>query len=160
MTPPPFLHSYTPDPPDSSLFFRVQSVKENVFSASPSLIFIANKIDLTESRKVTTQEGKELADTLGALYCETSVKENRNIVETIDLLLDSMLKGIKPPPEEKSETSNEEEEEEEPMPEEGMVLAEENDEEPIPKESTKDVTKLPVLGSAQNSYHAHDMCYC
>ncbi len=100
---------------------------------------MANKIDLTDARIVTTSEGEELANTLGAQYCETSVKDNTEIVETINLLLDEILKGIKEedgvqkPPEihHKEVMENDEEEsEEEVQVEEKEPVVEESKEKP------------------------------
>lgn len=54
------------------------------------MILVGNKCDLTESRAVTTEEGNELAASLGVQYFETSAKENINIKQTFDALVDEI----------------------------------------------------------------------
>ena len=54
------------------------------------MILVGNKCDLTESRAVTTDEGQEIADSLGVQYFETSAKDNINIKQTFDALVDEI----------------------------------------------------------------------
>ena len=52
---------------------------------------MGNKCDLTGSdRKVSPEEGKEVAESLGVQYFETSAKENINI----DLMFDALVDEI------------------------------------------------------------------
>ncbi|MHA1293940.1 MAG: GTP-binding protein [Promethearchaeota archaeon] len=44
-----------------------------------TLILVGNKIDLENDRKVSTEDGKALADKLGLTYLETSAKTGENI---------------------------------------------------------------------------------
>ncbi|KAI9496903.1 ras family-domain-containing protein [Zychaea mexicana] len=44
-------------------------------------LLIGNKCDILEDREVTTAEGKELADSLGIPFLETSAKESANVSE-------------------------------------------------------------------------------
>ncbi len=48
------------------------------------LILVGNKMDLSDSREVSTEEGMELAKELGIYYMETSVKSNENIDEVFE----------------------------------------------------------------------------
>ena len=45
------------------------------------IFIVGNKIDLPEKRKVTTQEGKELAEKYGLPFFETSAKTGDNVKE-------------------------------------------------------------------------------
>lgn len=43
------------------------------------IIVVGNKTDLTDLRKVTAEEGQKLAQTLNAMFFETSAKEGTNV---------------------------------------------------------------------------------
>jgi Ras-related protein Rab-8A len=47
-----------------------------------NIVLIGHKCDLTESRRITAEQGKALADENGWLFFETSAKENINVTET------------------------------------------------------------------------------
>ena len=49
---------------------------------SISLCLIGNKCDLEEHRQVTTEEGKSYAESINAIFIETSAKENTGRVTT------------------------------------------------------------------------------
>ena len=48
---------------------------------------IANKIDLTEERKVTKEEGQKMANQYKMKYFETSAKTNINVTEAVESLV-------------------------------------------------------------------------
>ena len=48
------------------------------------LILVGNKVDLDESRKISTDEGMELAKNLGIYYMETSAKTNENVEDVFE----------------------------------------------------------------------------
>ena len=48
------------------------------------LILVGNKVDLKDSREVTTNKGMDLAKELSIYYMETSVKKNENIDEVFE----------------------------------------------------------------------------
>lgn len=54
------------------------------------MILVGNKCDLTENRAVTTEEGNEIAESLGIQYFETSAKDNINVKQTFDALVDEI----------------------------------------------------------------------
>jgi len=64
----------------------VNSIHEH---ADESIIkyLIANKIDLTEERKVTKEEGQKMAQQYKMKYFETSAKSNINVTESIESLV-------------------------------------------------------------------------
>lgn len=51
---------------------------------------VGNKCDLTESRQVTTEDANDIAESLGVQYFETSAKDNINIKQTFDALVDEI----------------------------------------------------------------------
>lgn len=55
-------------------------------------ILIGNKCDLEEKRTVSTQQGKELAETYGMKFIETSAKNNTNVNEAFELLGREIMK--------------------------------------------------------------------
>ena len=52
---------------------------------------MGNKSDLTDKRKVTTEQAQEKASSIGARYFETSTLKNININEVFDSLVDEFL---------------------------------------------------------------------
>ena len=54
------------------------------------MILVGNKCDLSQNRAVTTEEGNEVAESLGIQYFETSAKDNINIKQTFDALVDEI----------------------------------------------------------------------
>ena len=48
------------------------------------LILVGNKVDLDESREISTDEGMELAKNLGIYYMETSAKTNENVEDVFE----------------------------------------------------------------------------
>eukprot|EP01028_Stygiella_incarcerata_P006659 TRINITY_DN2714_c0_g1_i1.p1 TRINITY_DN2714_c0_g1~~TRINITY_DN2714_c0_g1_i1.p1 ORF type:complete len:205 (+),score=50.60 TRINITY_DN2714_c0_g1_i1:84-698(+) len=66
-------------------------------------ILIANKCDLEEERKVSTYEGKDLAEQFGVPFMETSAKTGENVDESFLMLARMVIEaGIVPSQETKS----------------------------------------------------------
>jgi len=67
---------------------------EEIKNASPtiSLILVGNKIDLIDERKVSTEQGQDLAQRLGLTYIETSAKTGENINDAFKMLALQMIK--------------------------------------------------------------------
>jgi len=55
-------------------------------SDNVSRILCGNKSDLEDSRQVSTDEGKELADTYNIRFIESSAKDNANVEEAFTLM--------------------------------------------------------------------------
>ena len=55
-------------------------------SDNVSKIMCGNKSDLEDSRQVSTDEGKELADTYNIRFIESSAKDNSNVEEAFTLM--------------------------------------------------------------------------
>lgn len=52
------------------------------------LVLVGNKSDLTQQRVIQLDRAQETADQLGVQYFETSAKDNINIKEVVDYLVD------------------------------------------------------------------------
>ena len=50
-------------------------------SSYVSFVICGNKTDLSDKRKVSTEEGQSLAESLGCQFIETSAKTNENVNE-------------------------------------------------------------------------------
>ena len=55
---------------------------------------IANKIDLTDERKVTKEEGQKMASQYSMKYFETSAKTNTNITESIESIIKDIYESF------------------------------------------------------------------
>ena len=69
----------------------VSSIREEA-SKDVVVYIVGNKIDNAKNRKVETEEGKELAEELGFPFMETSAKNNINVSETFDDLVERIDK--------------------------------------------------------------------
>ncbi len=73
---------------------NLENWHKEIITASPtiSLILVGNKIDLTEKRQVSTEEGQGLALKLGLTYIETSAKTGENINDAFKMLALQIIK--------------------------------------------------------------------
>ena len=69
----------------------ISQIREET-SQNVVIYLIGNKIDMKEERKVSTEEGKKLADELGLPFMETSAKEGININEVFDDIVERVDK--------------------------------------------------------------------
>ena len=69
----------------------VSSIREEA-SKDVVVYILGNKIDNAKNRKVETEEGKELAEELGFPFMETSAKNNINVSETFEDLVERIDK--------------------------------------------------------------------
>ena len=70
-------------------YCRLTTIKDMSLE-NARIILVGNKSDLSESRAVSTEQGNELAESLGIQYFETSAKDNTNIKQTFDALVDEI----------------------------------------------------------------------
>ncbi len=68
-------------------FFRINQIRE-LSLEDVVLVLVGNKVDLSQQRVVSFEQAKELATSLGVEYFETSAKENTNIIQTVEHLVD------------------------------------------------------------------------
>ena len=82
---------------DEQSFRAVQDwatqIETNGSKTSP-VILVGNKCDLEEERQVTYDQGKKIADQLGFTFFETSAKANISIRETIEKLVDVIMRRM------------------------------------------------------------------
>ena len=57
------------------------------------ILLVGNKQDLAEERKISTDDGKKLAESWGIEYIETSAKNNFNCKEAFDRLAQKIVKS-------------------------------------------------------------------
>ncbi len=62
-----------------------------ITSEDVPIVLVGNKCDMTEERTVTKEDILKKAQSLGTTCIETSTKDNINIKEIFELLLESML---------------------------------------------------------------------
>ena len=67
--------------------YFIPKIKEKCKENIPVLI-IGNKIDMNDNRKVSTEEGKELASKYGFIFNETSSIENLNINDIFRIIIE------------------------------------------------------------------------
>jgi Ras-related protein Rab-1A len=67
---------------------------EKYAKPSTQLILVASKIDLTNRRVVSTEEGAALAEELGVEFIETSALHSHNIDSSFDLMCAELLKSL------------------------------------------------------------------
>ncbi|MHA1951476.1 MAG: GTP-binding protein, partial [Candidatus Thorarchaeota archaeon] len=75
-------------------FLNIEHWKEEAYSnlkREIPLLLVANKIDLEESRVITTKEGEEYAKKNGFLYVESSALTGENVEEAYSTLCRTMI---------------------------------------------------------------------
>lgn len=65
----------------------------HAYCEDPTIILIGNKSDL-EERQVEEKAARDLADTLGIKYFETSAKTGENVAEAVEALLDQVMEQM------------------------------------------------------------------
>ncbi|MFW9826240.1 MAG: GTP-binding protein [Candidatus Thorarchaeota archaeon] len=77
-------------------FDHLEDWFNDIKSISPkiSLILVGNKIDLSEFRVISTEQGEKLAKKLNLSYTETSAKTGENINDAFNMLALQMIKGF------------------------------------------------------------------
>ncbi|KAJ3425916.1 ras-like protein [Anaeramoeba flamelloides] len=78
-----FLLIYAID--SRSSFEQIRKLRDEILQVkdvdSDAIIIVGNKCDLVDERQVSTQEGGDLAKSLGTLFIETSAKDSTNVKE-------------------------------------------------------------------------------
>ena len=76
-----------------SLNSWLTEIKKNA-NQNLSLILVGTNCDLENERKVTYQEGKDFATKNGIKFIEVSAKNNINVKEAFDILLEDILNTL------------------------------------------------------------------
>lgn len=152
MTPPFFLFGL----PKS---FRVKSVKENT-GETTHFILVGNKTDLSEERAVSEEEAKELANSLGLIgYIETSVKDNTNVTEVFEKLVDVITGQPESEPEEGKSEEPPADSETKPATEEGTAEPEKTTAEK-PADSSEEKQDDKVKLESEHRHTRRGWCSC
>jgi len=72
---------------DKNWYIEIKKGSPNI-----SLILVGNKIDLTENRVISREEGESLAEKLQLIYIETSAKTGENINDAFKMLALQIIK--------------------------------------------------------------------
>ena len=65
--------------------FWAESVKQGT-SQLPAFVVVGNKIDRIDERKVPSDNGKEMAEQIGAEFIEVSAKDGTNVKDLLDIV--------------------------------------------------------------------------
>ena len=76
-----------------NLEFWISKLKE--LSGDVPFVILGNKVDKSEAREVSEEEGKKFAANYGVEYIETSAKNDMNVNKAFELLAIKILEGIK-----------------------------------------------------------------
>lgn len=79
-------------------FLNVDNWKDEAFKNLENeipLVLVANKVDLTDSRVVTSKEGMEYAEKNGFIYVESSALTGENVEESYSNLCEKMIRNSK-----------------------------------------------------------------
>ena len=87
------LYNITNREPFDSLNSWLTEIKNNA-NQNLSLILVGTNCDLENERKVTYQEGKDFATKNGIKFIEVSAKNNINVKEAFDILLEDILNTL------------------------------------------------------------------
>lgn len=69
----------------------VKQLEKQINLKEISMCLVANKIDLTDKRVISTQQGEDLARKLGCLYRETSAIKNQGVNEAVVDLTEQVI---------------------------------------------------------------------
>lgn len=72
----------------------MSQLQVHAYCDSPDVILCGNKCDLVDQRAVSEEEARELAETYGIQYFETSAANGQNVNQAVDLLLDLIMKRM------------------------------------------------------------------
>lgn len=71
---------------------EILNCEAHEISTKYPILIVGNKIDLESERTVTTEEGKKYADSINAMFIETSVKNRTNVDECFNLIVNDWIK--------------------------------------------------------------------
>ena len=74
--------------------YYIEQIKENCKS-DVKVILLGNKSDLEEQRKVSQEEGKDLAQNNGYIFMESSCKDNYNVSDAFTTIVEMTNNDIK-----------------------------------------------------------------
>ncbi|XP_056881836.1 ras-related protein Rab-27A [Takifugu flavidus] len=72
----------------------MSQLQVHAYCESPDVILCGNKCDLVDQRAVSEEAARDLAETYGIQYFETSASNGQNVNQSVDLLLDLIMKRM------------------------------------------------------------------
>ncbi|KAM6981352.1 ras-related protein Rab-27A [Aplochiton taeniatus] len=72
----------------------MSQLQMHAYCESPDIVLCGNKSDLENQRAVSEDEARELAEKYGIPYFETSAANGQNVGQTVDVLLDLIMKRM------------------------------------------------------------------
>ena len=76
------------------VYFRIAEAKQ-YSNDNVQIVLVGNKCDCEARRQVTYEEGQELADQLGCPFFEASVKDNVNVDDAFEKLIDIICDNMR-----------------------------------------------------------------
>ena len=74
-----------------SSFEMISIIRDKILNATGAdtlpMVIVGNKADLDAQRQVSYEEGKNLAESFGAAFVETSAKNNSNVDKAFEALI-------------------------------------------------------------------------
>ena len=92
------MYDITNEESFKSITMWADQIKNNSSWEIHQVVLVGNKCDMEEERKVSYEQGQELADSLGYSFFETSAKENVNVAEVFDKIAERMIDVIEKNP--------------------------------------------------------------
>ncbi|XP_073240902.1 ras-related protein Rab-27A-like isoform X2 [Porites lutea] len=72
----------------------LNQLQTHAYCENPDIVLIGNKADLEDQKQVDENEARRLAETLGLKYFETSALSGQNVSESVEALLDQVMKRM------------------------------------------------------------------
>ncbi|CAL1604052.1 unnamed protein product [Knipowitschia caucasica] len=72
----------------------MSQLQVHAYCENPDIVLCGNKCDLSDLRAVSEDEARELAEKYGIPYFETSAASGHNVSESVDVLLDLIMKRM------------------------------------------------------------------
>lgn len=72
----------------------IEEIQSNAYSENVDLILVGNKSDLEAERVISKVQALELAEQNHIRYIETSALENRNVEDSVKLLLETVMNNL------------------------------------------------------------------
>ncbi|XP_063723629.1 ras-related protein Rab-27A-like [Symsagittifera roscoffensis] len=86
----------------------ISQLQMHAYCENPDIVLCANKEDISDIRKISYEQGKDMANKFGLPYFETSAKTGVNVEEAINCLLGMVMKRIEESVEETTLPTNRE----------------------------------------------------
>ncbi|XP_046857312.1 ras-related protein Rab-27A-like isoform X1 [Xenia sp. Carnegie-2017] len=72
----------------------LSQLQTHAYCENPDIVLLGNKADLQDSRAVDSNEARNIAESLGLQYFETSAATGQNVNEAIEALLDQVMRRM------------------------------------------------------------------